>query len=1161
MELPLCPGDEGFWHDGRVSTCVSRDVLGSLVPSAAAVVSLTVLSIWLSLIWKRSYPESRHDTHNYGLDIQLPATDGNVTTHEPDEEEEEDYLISWLFTGEDSPRASSRCNSHTDYESQSEAVINDAVGGSRSVNNAAYELPQAVTTLSPAASIIEAIVILASALAHVVLFVLFPSRSRENTFTLPLAQILTAIYMLALLASRVWSNTVRIRSALQTHSFILYSIQWVCSLVSAHSSLLQDDGRLRAVLALLFLATFTILLALHATAPRQLTENLDETTNGILEPAPEDTSSLISLLTLSWVTSYVAKGRRSSLEQPDLNRLGRDQRMSQLAAAFTQTSSPSAGLVKRLVLFLKGDILVQGFWAVSMSILLFAPVGFLRSILAYLDKPEHIHNSTIWALALGIFISKLLTGLAATQCDWAGARLGARLKGVLLSEVMAKSLRRSSPRPLPKTRGTTREHKRADSAYVKSFLDLVKVDADVVSTLGSHVHVLWLSAPVQVFAASYALFNIVGISGLAGVACSFIMLQFYPQLLEKQTAAEQRNSHIGGVRSTTMAEFVSGIRIIKYYAWEASFQSRVSSLREAEVANLRVRMFWWSLSMTAGYSVPLVATTVTLFLHCFVAKQRLTAATFFPTLTALATLRAPLDRLSDIAGFVPSAKASMLRITEYLMEPDVFESPSPRRFDTIGFQGASFKWTGSSTQLPQETDSLLMSPRPEFRLTDVNISFAIGKFNAIVGHRGAGKSSLLLALMGEMELVAGRVCLTVDKESTRSLAARYPFCPSDSVAYCAQTPWIQNDTLRANITFGLSFDSWRYKSVLEAVALMHDLPQLQNGDLTIAGENGCCLSVSQRHRLALARALYSTAKVILIDDLLTTLDNSTAKHVLLKAIKGPLMYNRTCIMATCQARMAVPFCDFAVRLDHGKVSAQGTPQELVAAGAVSRNLLTDVTEIFASVAPLPDIPYESTFLSKNLSRVPTDKPKDAAVTPYEVDKLTGTASWTALIFYIRAMGPLYCVLAAICAFATQQALMLVLNLWATAWVASDYVPIVARPGFHVGVYAAIVAVYILVCRLSDMAAYSRVLAASWSIHERLISRIFHAKFGFFEETPTAEIAKRFTGDVDTMDGDLAPSIVSALHLSSNLVMSLGVISAVFPFFLPLAAFICLAYVA
>ncbi|UNI13647.1 hypothetical protein JDV02_000370 [Purpureocillium takamizusanense] len=1159
MVLPLCSGDEGFWHDGRVSACVSRDVLGFFVPLAAAAVSLVALCICLALMHTTAGHEARHYSVVGGIGDQAQIQDGHAAAPEPDEDEEEEYLISWLFTGEETPRGSSLRGSQTEHGSQNAAEPDNEGFGVRFVNNDAYEAPQVVVTPSPTAAVIEALAIFADALVHFSSYMMFPF---ENTFRTLITPIIMANYLFALVVSRIWSKTGRHRSTFQKHSFTLYAMQWFCLLVSAHSSLVQNKNKLWAALALLRLAAFTTLLALHATAPRQSTGNQDEYMSQMTEPAIEDTSSLFSLLTFSWMTNYVVKGQRSSLGQPDLGHLGHDQKAARLAAAYRQTPSSLANTAKLLIHFLKGDIFIQGIWAVSMSIMLFAPAELLRAILTHLDQPEYIHHSTVWLIILGIFVSKLLTGIATTQCDWAGAKLEAKLKGVLLNELMAKATRRSSSRWFPQPMGAINQQEPTDSVCVKTLIGLIKVDADVVSTLGSHIHVLWLSGPVQVLAASFVLFNIVGMSGLAGVACSFALLPLYPHLLRKQTAAEQHKLQIAETRSTLMAEFVSGIRIIKYYAWEACFQSRVSALREAELTKSRERMFWWSVSMTVGYSMPLATTTVTLFLHCFVAGHRLTAATFFPTLAAFAALRAPLDRLSDITGFFPAARASMLRITEFLTEPDVPQPPSPRqRLDIVGFEGASFRWTNSGTQVPEETEPLLVSPPTEFGLTDVSISFAVGKFNAVVGHRGAGKSSLLLALLGEMELVTGRVHLPVDEDSTRSLRARYPFCPSDSVAYCAQTPWIQNDTLRSNITFGLPFDSWRYKSVLEAVALMHDLPQLQNGDLTVAGENGCCLSVSQRQRLALGRALYSTAKVVLIDDLLSALDNSTAKHVLLRAIKGPLMYGRTCIVATCQARMAVPFCDFAVRLDHGKVSAQGTPQELVAARAVSRNLLTDLPEIFKNVPPLPDIPYKDTFLSKNFSRVPTDRPKDAIVTQYEVDKLGGTASWAALNTYIRAMGPLHYLLAVLGAFAAQQALMLTLSLWATTWIAADDTSSVARPGLYVGTFAAMVAVYVLSCRLSDVAACRSIVAASRSIHERLVTAIFHATFGFLEQTPTREILRRFTNDVDTVDQDLAALFLSTLQLSSKLAMSLGVISVIFPLLLPAAAFSCLAYVA
>lgn len=132
-----------------------------------------------------------------------------------------------------------------------------------------------------------------------------------------------------------------------------------------------------------------------------------------------------------------------------------------------------------------------------------------------------------------------------------------------------------------------------------------------------------------------------------------------------------------------------------------------------------------------------------------------------------------------------------------------------------------------------------------------------------------GKSSLLYALLGEMNLLSGRcfipqpIIRQADQDSSKL---------TDTVAFCCQTPWLLNDTIRNNILFGSAFNARRYKHVLDACALNPDLKVLELGDRTEVGEKGTVLSGGQKARISLARAVYSSAKVLLLDDVLSAVE-------------------------------------------------------------------------------------------------------------------------------------------------------------------------------------------------------------------------------------------------------------------------------------------------
>ena len=120
-----------------------------------------------------------------------------------------------------------------------------------------------------------------------------------------------------------------------------------------------------------------------------------------------------------------------------------------------------------------------------------------------------------------------------------------------------------------------------------------------------------------------------------------------------------------------------------------------------------------------------------------------------------------------------------------------------------------------------------------------------------------------------MNLLNGRCFLP--SPIVRNLA-QSPSALSETVAFCAQSPWLLNDSIRNNILFGSTFDAKRYKKVLSACALLPDLSVLEAGDKTEVGEKGTVLSGGQKARISLARAVYSSAKVLLLDDILSAVE-------------------------------------------------------------------------------------------------------------------------------------------------------------------------------------------------------------------------------------------------------------------------------------------------
>ncbi|KAI5288946.1 hypothetical protein KEM52_000971 [Ascosphaera acerosa] len=329
-----------------------------------------------------------------------------------------------------------------------------------------------------------------------------------------------------------------------------------------------------------------------------------------------------------------------------------------------------------------------------------------------------------------------------------------------------------------------------------------------------------------------------------------------------------------------------------------------------------------------------------------------------------------------MVAHVQESKVSIGRVDKFLAEAETekYLQLNPEdisRPPRLALDHATLEWHSpgnapKSTSGPGQT-SPDAAPHEVFRLIDLDVEFQIGALNAVVGPTGSGKSSLLMALLGEMKLLSGAVHLPgsgLDRPSLR----RDPVTGlADSVAYCAQEAWLVNATIRDNITFATDWDEARYNAVLKACALERDMRILDSGDQTLVGEKGISLSGGQKQRISLARAVYSSARHLLLDDCLSAVDSHTARHIVQETLMGPLMYGRTCVLVTHNVALVAPKAALVVLMKGGRIVAQGTPAEVAASPEAAADLLVDELESA----------LQSEYASQALTRAPseTDLPR------------------------------------------------------------------------------------------------------------------------------------------------------------------------------------------
>lgn len=285
-------------------------------------------------------------------------------------------------------------------------------------------------------------------------------------------------------------------------------------------------------------------------------------------------------------------------------------------------------------------------------------------------------------------------------------------------------------------------------------------------------------------------------------------------------------------RATILLQALSGMKFVKYFNWESMFIGDIDHIRKTEIRHYRhmhaVNMGDFAMSQILLGLVPLL-----IFASWKYTGHEFEPSRIFSTLAILNTIRMNLVELSYNRGALGQINLAIQQIERFLGEEDITQ-PFQGEPKTLRLFNASFTWEATEECLP-------------FQLRDVNITFCQG-LTAIIGPVGCGKSSLLMAIMGEMTRISGHVAL-----------------PPRSIC-CHQSPWIHSASFRENILFGLPFDHRWYLEVLEACDLHIDIISLKDGDQTQIGERGVNLSGGQKQRISLARAIYSKPEVLLIDD-------------------------------------------------------------------------------------------------------------------------------------------------------------------------------------------------------------------------------------------------------------------------------------------------------
>ena len=305
-------------------------------------------------------------------------------------------------------------------------------------------------------------------------------------------------------------------------------------------------------------------------------------------------------------------------------------------------------------------------------------------------------------------------------------------------------------------------------------------------------------------------------------------------------------------RLNLTTEMLSGIKIIKSYAWENSLIQKIYKARTKELSYIRKVMLLNSTLKFSTAFLPFSISLLIFFSYVYFGKGHLTAEKTFAGITIFTIMKFPVSNFSQFLNCIFYYKISAKRVSRFLNCKDLkwLESELVSEANTV-----------SKTSVLVEDGNFSWTDDEKPTLENVNLTIPQGKIVAVIGKVGSGKSSLLSAIIGEIKKLSGKVEV------------------SGRIGYVAQQSWIQNQSLRKNILFGLRYKHEKYKTILKACSLETDIALLPALDLTEIGEKGINLSGGQKQRVSLARAVYDNADVYLLDDPLSAVDAHVGKHI------------------------------------------------------------------------------------------------------------------------------------------------------------------------------------------------------------------------------------------------------------------------------------------
>ncbi|KAG1691084.1 Multidrug resistance-associated protein 1 [Nymphon striatum] len=873
---------------------------------------------------------------------------------------------------------------------------------------------------------------------------------------------------------------------------------------------------------------------------------------------PEDSSSVLSQITFWWLNPLIIRGYKQPLVEEDQWSLTPQRHSVKLYDRFQHhwqaeiskskskswfnfgCSQHNPSIIPALFFTFWPQLLAGFILKLITTLLAFVNPLILNLIIGYIGADEPVWRGVLYAIVL--FVSA--EGLSVLECQYFYLMysVAAEFRSSLIAAIYKKALIISNNARKESTTG--------------EIVNLMSVDTQHFLDLMPFLYVIW-SAPLQIILAIYFLWTIIGPSVLTGVAIMVLAIPLNGVVANITHTLQISNMKLKDERTKLMNEILNGIRVLKLYAWEIPFIREVLKVRSSELSELKKMAYLNASTLLMWTSAPFLVAIGSFATFIYSSNENiLTPNIAFVSLSLFSIMRFPLIMLPHLFSFLIQTAVSVKRLNKFMrgeeLDPNIVQHDSNER-DMIRISNASFSW-GEAGSEPV--------------LKDISLEIKPNSLVAIVGSVGAGKSSLISSILGELNKINGSVNVKGD------------------VAYVPQTAWIRNASIKGNVIMQKEKNERKYQKIIDACGLRSDLKILPNGDKTEIGEKGINLSGGQKQRISLARAVYSEADIVLLDDPLSAVDSHVGKHIFDNVIGPDGMLNKTTRVMVTHGLSYLPQCDNIIVMKDGRISEVGSYNDLVSRnGAFAEFLIqymnetgentdiskVDVDKIILNEDNLEDIKRKLSQnegdLTKSLSQIErftstlsldrqcsvetTGKGRTGQLIDVEeVD--TGGVSWSVYKAYAKTIGFtlssvfVLAVLFAETSFAGS-------NLWLSEW-STDPLPIngtidAQLRDLRLGVYAALGFSEAMFVFIGGMGFAYGTVKAGEILHENMLQNIMRSPMSFFDTTPMGRIINRFSKDISVIDVNILWNISDMFQTGCKVLLTIIVISIQTPIFL------------